>query len=194
MTTGGSKASQLGIIRTHRASYVSGRSGRKRVRDHLLFEVLPLAAAAVLAYFRVKLPAPASGALIAVAAFLSVFLYTVMVSLWSRAGDLADSAPVPSQELTKQTKDLEELAANSAYAALVCVLAAGVFVVAAIGHRWVLIVSTAIGLGLAVHLLLVLLMVMKRVFVQTQASLLRASTGAGRSDRSPRRRASPPAA
>jgi hypothetical protein len=163
------------------------------MRDYSLFEFVPLAVAAALAYLGVKLPASASGALIAVAAFLSVFLYTVMVSLWSRAGDLADSAPMPSTELTKQTKDLEQLAANSAYAALICVLAAGVFVVAAIGHGWLLIASTAIGLGLAVHLLLVLLMVMKRIFVQTQASLLRASTGAGRPDRAARRR-SPPAA
>lgn len=70
------------------------------------------------------------------------------------------------------------------YASAVCILAAAVFVVAAVDHRWVLIVSTAVGLALGLHLLLVLFMVMKRVFVQTQASLLRTSTGADRPDRS----------
>ena len=58
---------------------------------------------------------------------------------------------------------------------MVCILAAGVFVVAAVSHRWVLLISTAVGLGLGVHLFLVLFMVIKRVFVQTQASLLRVS-------------------
>lgn len=111
-------------------------------------------------------------------------MFTVVVSLWSRAGDLADQAPKPSADITRQTRDLEELAANSAYASVVCILAAGVFVVAAVSHRWVLIISTAVGLGLGVHLFLVLFMVIKRVFVQTQASLLRVSTGADRPDRS----------
>ena len=133
---------------------------------------------------RLKLPAAASGGLIAVAAILSAFLFTVVVSLWSRAADLADQAPKPSAELTRQTRDLEELAANSAYASVVCIVAAGAFVVAAVSQRWVLIVSTAVGLGLIVHLFLVLFMVMKRVFIQTQASLLRVHTGAGRPDRS----------
>jgi hypothetical protein len=184
VTNGGGKASLRAIVRAHRKTYVSGRTGRRRWKDHLTFEILPLALAFTCAWYRIKLPAAASGGLIAVAAFLSVFLFTVVVSLWSRAADLADQAPEPSAELTRQTNNLEELAANSAYASAVCILAAAVFVAAAIGHRWVLIASTAVGLGLGLHLLLVLFMVMKRVFVQTQASLLRASTGADRPDRS----------
>jgi hypothetical protein len=184
VTEGAGKASLRTIVRAHRKTYVSGRTGRPRWQDHLTFEILPLIVAIACAWFRLKLPSAASGALIAVAAFLSVFLFTVVVSLWSRAGDLADKAPKPSAEVTRQTRDLEELAANSAYASVVCILAAGVFVVAAVTHRCLLIASTAVGLGLAVHLFIVLSMVMKRVFVQTQASLLRVNTGADRPDRS----------
>jgi hypothetical protein len=181
---GAGKASLRAIFRAHRKTYVSGRTGRARRRDYLTFEIVPLVVAAACGWVRLKLPAAASGSLIAVAAFLSAFLFTVVVSLWSRAGDLADKAPKPSAEVTRQTKDLEDLAANSAYASVVCILAAGVFVVAAVSTRWVLIASSAVGLGLGVHLFLVLFMVMKRVFVQTQASLLRVSTGADRPDRS----------
>jgi hypothetical protein len=183
VTNDAGKASLRTIVRAHRKTYVSGRTGRPRRRDYLTFEIVPLVAAAACGWIRLKLPAAASGGLIAVAAFLSVFLFTVVVSLWSRAGDLADTAPKPSAEVTRQTKDLEDLAANSAYASVVCILASAVFVVAAVSSRWVLIVSSAVGLGLGVHLFLVLSMVMKRVFVQTQANLLRVSTGADRPDR-----------
>jgi hypothetical protein len=189
-----SKASPGSIIRAHRQTYVSARTGRRRRWDNVQFEVAPLIAAGLCAYFRLKLPTAASGALIAVAAFLSVFLFTTMVSLWSRAADLADSGQEPTAEFTRRTRDLEELAANSAYAALVCIAAAVVFVVASFGHGWVLVISTAVGLALGLHLLLILLMVMKRVFTQTQASLLRAKTGSGMHDRGSSRRAAPPAA
>jgi hypothetical protein len=181
---GAGKASLRAIVRAHRKTYVSGRTGRPRRRDHLTFEIVPLVVAAACGWVRLKLPTAASGGLIAVAAFLSVFLFTVVVALWSRAGDLADKAPKPSAEVTRQSRDLEDLAANSAYASMICILAAGVFVVAAVSNRWVLIASSAAGLGLGAHLFLVLFMVMKRVFIQTQASLLRASTGADRPDRS----------
>lgn len=184
MTDGAGKASLRAIVQAHRKTYVSGRTGRRRWQDHFTFEIVPVGVVLACVWARLKLPAAASAALVAVAAFLSVFLFTVVVSLWSRAGDLADKAPKPSAELTRQTRDLEELAANSAYASVVCILAAGVFVVAAVSQRWVLVVSTAVGLGLGVHLFLVLFMVMKRVFIQTQASLLRAHTGADRPDRS----------
>lgn len=184
MTNGAGKASLRAIVRAHRKTYVSGRTGRRRWRDYLTFEIVPLGVVAASGWARLKLPAAASGGLIAVAAFLSVFLFSVVVSLWSRAGDLADKAPKPSADVTRQTGDMEDLAANSAYASMVCILAAGVFVVAAVSNGWVLIASSAVGLGLGVHLFLVLFMVMKRVFIQTQVSLLSVSTGADRADRS----------
>src|SRR4029077_15925271 len=104
----------------------SGRTGRTRWQDHLTFEILPVIVADACIWLRLKLPAAAIGGLIAVAAFLSVFLFTVVLSLWSRAGDLADKVPEPSAQVTRQARDLEELAANSAYASIVCILAAGV--------------------------------------------------------------------
>jgi hypothetical protein len=188
------KASPGSIIRAHRQTYISAPTGRRRLRDNVQFEIVPLLAVGVSAYFRLQLPTAASGALIAVAAFLSAFLFTTMVSLWSRAADLPDGGQEATAEFTRRIQDLEDLAANSAYAALVCIAAAVVFVVASFGHGWVRIVSTAAGLALGLHLFLILLMVMKRVFTQTQASLLRAKTGGGTQDRPSSRRAAPPAA
>lgn len=150
----------------------------------MTFEILPLLVTVIAVWLKLKLPAAASGGLIALAAFLSVFLFTVVVSLWSRAADLADKAPRPSSEVTRLARDLEELAANSAYASVVCIVAAGVFVITAVTDRCALILSTATGIGLGLHFFLVLFMVMKRVFVQTQASLRRVSAGADRPDRS----------
>lgn len=59
-----------------------------------------------------------------------------------------------------------------------CILAAIVFVVASIGTHWVLCVSTALGLALGVHL--VLMMVMKRVFALIENRLTHVRTGADR--------------
>jgi hypothetical protein len=66
---------------------------------------------------------------------------------------------------------LEELAANAAYASLVCIAAAVAFLVVSVSHGVVLEISSALGVALGLHMALVLLMVMRRVFLVTQSRL-----------------------
>jgi hypothetical protein len=104
--------------------------------------------------------------------------------------DLADDRPLPGPTTSQHAIYLEELAANAAYASFVCIFAAVVFVVASIGSHWVLRISSGLGLAIGAHLVLVLMMVMKRVFSLTQERLRRARTGADLPGEPGRRRVS----
>jgi hypothetical protein len=156
----------------------------------MVFEGSPVGVFAACVAFNVRLNSGASTGLLTVTGLLSLFLFTVVVQLSARAMDLADDRPEPGSATSEHVIYLEELTANAAYASLVCIFAAVVFVVADIGTNWVLRISSAIGLAIGAHMVLVLMMVMKRVFSLTQERLNRVRTGADRPDRSARRRVS----
>ncbi len=178
MTRGDFKADPRDIIQAHRRTYVSSWSSRPRKRDFLAFEGVPVVVFALCVIFNVQLPVVASAGLLTVCGVLSVFLFTVVVQLWARAMDFADARPEPGPATSEQAASLEGLTANASYAALVCILAAVIFVVASVSSHWTLRISSGLGLAVGSHLVLVLMMVMKRVFLQTQIRLRRARTGA----------------
>jgi hypothetical protein len=107
-------------------------------------------------------------------------LFGVLVELSARAVDMADEPSEPGPATSRQAIFILELAANTAYASLVCIFAAVVFVVASISAGWTLRVSSGVGLALAAHLILVLMMVMKRVFALTEERLQKARTSGER--------------
>ena len=131
----------------------------------------------------VTLSPGASAGLLTVCGLLSVFLFGVVVQVSQRAMDYADSRPAPGRETSAHATDLMELAANAGYTSLSCIVAAIVFVVASIGSGWVLRASTATGLALGTHMVMVLFMVMKREFTLTVERLNRARTGADLAER-----------
>jgi hypothetical protein len=177
---GDSKADPRNIIRAHRRTYVDSRTGRPRWQDRLTFDGLPVVIFGLCVGFNVRLGPGASAGLLTLTGLLALFLFGVVVQLAARAMDLADDRPLPGPATSQHVIFLEELAANAAYASLVCILAAIVFVIASIGSDWVLRISSGLGLGISAHLVLVLMMVMKRVFALTQNRLRRAQTGADR--------------
>jgi hypothetical protein len=185
------KGNVWGIVRSHRASYIDVRTGKQREADVIVFECLPLLGAALVLWFDVRLGTAAAVGLLTIAGLLGAFLFGVMLQVSDRAMNWADAHPIPSRDTSDDATYLEELAANAGYASLVCIAASVAFVIASVtqDYTWPLRVSSAIGLGLAMHLVLTLFMVMKRVFAFTQAKLTRARTGAGRKAAgSPRRR------
>jgi hypothetical protein len=182
VTRGNFKANPWPIVRAHWRTYVDVRNERPRWQDWLTFAVPPGVVVGVCVWRDVKLPPSASAALLTVTGLLSAFLFGVITQISARAMDYADSQPRPSTETSAHARNLLELAANAGYASLVCVSAAVVFVVATIGSNWVLRVSSAVGLALGVHMIMVLLMVMRREFLLTQERLNRARTGADHRD------------
>lgn len=187
MARGSFKANPGVLVRAHWRTYVDARNGRARWQDWVAFGVPPLVVLGLSMGFEVKLDGSAAAALLTVSGLLSVFLFGVITQISARAMDWADSRPTRGPETSMHATNLEELAANAGYSSLVCISAAVVFAVAAIGSGWVLIVSSAVGLALGTHLVMVMIMVMVREFLLTKTQLNRARTGADMSERQSRR-------
>lgn len=190
MASGNFKGNPWPIIRAHWRTYVDARDGKPRWRDWAWFGALPMATFGVCIWRDFSLTGAAAAGLLTVSGLLSAFLFGVITQVSGRAMDFADSRPAPSRETSAHAINLLELAANAGYASLICIGAAVSFVVAGIGSGWVLRVSSALGLALGVHMILVILMVMRREFLLTQDRLERARTGADRKERPFSRRAS----
>jgi hypothetical protein len=177
------------IVSVHRRTYVVARTNQPRLRDHLLLEVTPALVAGGCLLGDVRLQTGTAVGLLTVSGILSALFFGVLLQVSDRAMNWADAGPTPGEATSDHATFLEELAANAGYAALVCIAAAAVYVAASVSSGWPLRVYSAIGIGLGAHLVLVLLMVMKRVFALTQERLNRARTGAGL-PRNPHQRAS----
>lgn len=174
------KISPRAIITAHRRTYADAATGKLSRRDYLLFEVLPIELAIVCAWWPVHLSGAAATALLAVSGVAGALLFGFLLQISQRALDWSDSNPLPSADTADHAEYIGQLAANSAYASLVCLVAAASYLIATVAGGRLLGVASAIAIGLTVHLAFVLLMVMKRVYALTEQRLIRARTGAGR--------------
>lgn len=178
MAKGDFKADPRAIVRAHWASYVDAATGRPRRRDQLVIDGLPVIVGLVCAWRHVHLPGAASVGLLTVSGLMSAFLFALMLQVADRATGWADTHPVPSQATTEHAVYLLELAANAGYTSLVSVAAAMTFVVSsACSKGWPLLAFSCIGVAIGVHLVMTMMMVMKRVFGLTEDQLRRARTG-----------------
>jgi hypothetical protein len=173
-----SKVSVWPIIRAHRLTLVDANTGRRRIQDVLLIEILPLLVALVSYWRDFEISEAVRIALLTVSGILAALLFGVMLQISERALAWVEERPQPGPTTSSHAINLEELAANSGYASLVCIAAAIAFAASSGAEGLWLRLFSAIGTGLGTHLILVLLMVMKRVFALTRARLHQARTGA----------------
>lgn len=177
MARGDFKADPREIVRAHRGTYVNALTGDRSWLDLIAFEGSPLVVLAICLALKIRLSPTASVGLLTVSGFLATLLFGVLVELSTHAMDMADDPPKPSSSTSQHAIFIEELAANTAYASLICIAAAIAFVVTSISSAWTLRIFSALGLALGVHLVLVLTMVMKRVFSLTVERLNKVRTG-----------------
>lgn len=170
------KADITPIVRAHYQTYVNAATGRPRGWDYLQLDGLPVLLGVGCALASVELPVGASVGLLTVTGLLSAFLFGVMLQASQRALDWAEDAE-PGANTSRHAQLMVQLAANSGYASLVSLLACALFIVASVVSETALVIFTAIGLALALHLALVIFMVMRRVFALTQERLRQAETG-----------------
>jgi hypothetical protein len=166
------------VIRAQHETYVDSRTGRPRVIDYALFDGVPLVIFVVCVWQAITLTPAAAGALLAVSGLLSALLFGVMLQILARAMDWVDAAPTPGRETTEHAYFMRDVAANAAYAAVVCVASAIAYVVATSSGGRTLELASALGIASGTHLVLVLLMVIRRVFALTENRLLEVRTGA----------------
>jgi hypothetical protein len=171
------KANPTVIIAAHYRSFVDDATGEWRWRDFGAFVGLPAVAAGLSIWRGVELPKEAGVGLLTLSGLLGAFLFGALTTVSERSMNWADSEPPRGKSTSEQARYLEQLAANAAYASLVCITAAAVFLVVSVSSGVVREISSAAGIALGLHMVLVLLMVMKRVFVFTQARLNEARVG-----------------
>ncbi len=172
------KATPLTLLRAQYATYVDDRTGRQRWRDHVAFHGLPLITFFLFCWFEVTIPTEASIGIVTVAGFLSAFLFGAMLQVSQRSLDWLDNKPTPSEDTTQHGEYLRQLAANTGYASLVSIATAAMFVISSAAKSpEVSALSSAVGFAFVLHLLLVLLMVMNRVFALTINRVIQAETG-----------------
>ena len=195
MGQGDSKIDIRNVIRAHRQTYVDASSGDRRVPDFLLIDGVPILVFVGCLALDIRLDRPTAIALLTVTGLLSALLFGVMLQVADRSMSWAEGNPEPGPITSARAIFLRELAANAGYAAFVCILAAVTYLACSIRSEWAtrldwpIRLASAFGIALGVHLILVILIVMKRVFAVTESELNRARTGADRSFTS-RRRAS----
>jgi hypothetical protein len=177
------KFSPLDIIRAHRKTYSDARDGTVLQSDVAVFELAPLLLIDACLLLKTQLSGAASGALLVVSGLLGALLFGAMLQASQRALDWADTHPVPSGQTSSHALFVGQLAANSGYASLVCIAAAICYFFATIANGPWLIVASAFSIGITAHLILVLLMVMRRVYALTEERLITARTGADRERR-----------
>src|SRR4051794_37499355 len=124
------KSNPRAIIEAHYATFEDLKTGNPLPQDYFLLLGVPIALATACLVFEVQLSTAASAALLATAGLLVSFLFGVMLQVSQRAMDWADKGPPSGPETSSHALFLREISANSAYAALIAIQAAIVFVVA----------------------------------------------------------------
>lgn len=162
------KANPWQLIRAHHETFSNYPSGNVNRWDYVLFWGVPAIIAVVCVVLRASLPEGASIGLLTTAGVLTAFFFGVMLQVSSRAMELADQRPEAGVETTWQAEFLQQIAANAGYASLLSVVVATLFVACLLATAtWLSVILTAVGLGLAAQLGLLVSMVLTRIYALT---------------------------
>ena len=175
-----SRISPMPILKTHFCSFDSANK-KRRNRDILEQVVLPLACGTCVTVLKIELSGATSAGILAITGVASAFCFQLGVQLLDRAANWAENRPEPGPDTTKYASLIEELSANTMYAAYVAALAGiAAFSAGVTDEGWperTLVCATAI---VTAHFLVTLMLVMARVFLLTRARLIVARTGIDR--------------
>jgi hypothetical protein len=172
------KALPRDLVASHYATLRNEKSGKWNRADYAVTLAIPAASAIASFACDLKLGEGAINGLIAVAGIFGAFLFGAMLQVAQRALEWADTAPKRSPETSRHARYLKEIVANAGYASLVCVALVVVFLaVTFVSGDLALRLLTALGIGMFVHVLAVLLIVSSRVYLVTVERLRKARTG-----------------
>ncbi len=174
---GDAKIDPTEMVRAHYRTYVDARTDKVRWQDHALITGIPVLAAVACFAGNVLFTSTVSVGLFTALGLLAAVLLGIMLQIAKMAISWAGSNPAQGVNTSFRARYFEELTANSAYASLVSIASAAGFVLASESSGFMLRVASAIGIALALHMVLVLLMVLKRVFAYTKARLIDAEVG-----------------
>ena len=172
-----SRTSPVPILKSHFGSF-RGANRKKRNRDVLEQVVFPLASGTCVTILKIELSEATSAGILAITGVASAFCFQLGVQLLDRAANWAENRPEPGSDTTRYASLIEELSANTMYAAYVAGLAGiAAFSAGVTDEGWperTLVCAAAV---LTAHFLVTLMLVMVRVFLLTRARLNIARTG-----------------
>lgn len=170
------KANPWKIIQRHYATFRKPGSTARYKADYAVFLGVPCLVFVLCLAIKATLPFGAATGLLTATGILAAFFFQLVIQMAQRAMELAGDPPMQSKPTKWQIDFLSEVAANAAYACFISVVTAGVFVALLVSHaEALLIIFSAIGLGLTAHLGLLLTMVLARVFALIERPLRTAS-------------------
>lgn len=175
-----SRISPVPVVLTHFRGF---RGPRKTIRGRDILEqvVVPLVLGAVSIFLEIELSEPMSAGILAITGIASAFCFHLSIQLLDRAANWADSSPTPGHDTTTYASLIEELSANTLYAAYVAALAAvAAFLAGITEDGWPERMLVCVAAVLAVHFVVSLMLVMARVFLLTRARLNISRTGTKR--------------
>lgn len=168
------------IIAGHLATLRDPNTGF-RLRDITEQFLLPLVVGAAAAICGIKVSGTTAAALLTLAGIFAAFFFQLSVQLLDRAAAWAESDPQPGPETTRYALLLEDLSANTTYAALIAALAAIAALAVGISNAgWPERLCAGIAGAMLVHLATTLFLVATRVFLLTRARLNAARAGRNR--------------
>ena len=157
-------------------------AGRLQARDLVEQYGVPIAAGVGAAIIDVQISGTTAAAILTLAGIFAAFFFQLSVQLLDRAADWAESDPDPGPHTTKYARLLEELSANTTYAALVAAATSAVALAAGVSNAgWPERALATVTVALLAHLATTLLLVATRVYLLTRARLNAARTGRDRS-------------
>ena len=167
------------MIVTEHVRALAGSDDRLSPLDLVRQYLLPVAiGGAAVTWGDATINVNTAAALLTVGGIFAAFTFQLALGIHTQALAYASERPEPGERTSKRSEALRMLAANAGYASLVSMLASIAALGAGIVERGVP-ESIAVGATITVfvHLSIVLLLVLRRVFLDTQNTLTQISTG-----------------
>lgn len=156
-------------------------TGGLHVRDVVEQFVVPAGFGVGAAVIGVGISGTTAASILTLAGILAAFFFQLSVQLLGRAANWAENDPPPGPHTTRYALLLEELSANTTYAALVAAATSAAALAVGVSNAgWPERTFAAIAIGFLAHLATTLLLVATRVFYLTRARLNAARTGRDR--------------
>jgi hypothetical protein len=182
-----SKLSLAEIWRDHHATLIDHRTGVSRPKDFLLVYLpgviasVGLAAADVMDSDRVAFSSQAVDGMLTASGLLAAFFFGLSVTLLDKAMDFDLQHPTPTPEVLNRATRMQEVAANTAFAAVVAGATTAMLVLSAT-VKSLSDIAAAFAVGGVVTILTTGAMVLRRIYNETKERLRNVRTGVSAED------------
>lgn len=174
---GGSRISPAPIVVDHIRA-IRGSDGTVSPWDIGRQFLVPIVLGAAAMWAHLALPGEVAAALLAASGLIAAFTFQLTIVINEQVLALSAADVQPGPDLSRRCTAMRYLSANAAYASLIALATAASATAAAIFEKGIPDqVATAVTTALSLHLLMVMLLVLRRVFVSSSKLLTQIAAG-----------------